>query len=120
MPTYEYRRADGTVFEVFQGINDPALTHCPDTDQPVQRIITGGGGVVYKGSGWYVTDYKNGAGKNGAGGNAGGDAGRSAGAAGAATAATGTNGNESASASSTGSEAGSAGTSKEPSSGTSS
>jgi putative FmdB family regulatory protein len=60
MPTYEYKREDGTVFEYFQGMNDEPLTTCPDTGQPVKRIISGGGGVVYKGSGWYVTDYKNG------------------------------------------------------------
>lgn len=60
MPTYEYKRKDGTVFEFIQGMNDKPLTTCPDTGQPVTRIISGGGGVVYKGSGWYVTDYKNG------------------------------------------------------------
>ena len=60
MPTYEYKREDGTVFEFIQGMNDEPLTTCPDTGQPVKRIISGGGGVVYKGSGWYVTDYKNG------------------------------------------------------------
>lgn len=60
MPTYEYKREDGTVFEFIQGMNDKPLTTCPDTGQPVKRIISGGGGVVYKGSGWYVTDYKNG------------------------------------------------------------
>ena len=59
MPTYEYKREDGTIFEYFQGINDKPLTTCPDTGQPVKRIISGGGGVVYKGNGWYVTDYKN-------------------------------------------------------------
>jgi len=60
MPTYEYKREDGTVFEFIQGMNDKPLTTCPDTGQPVKRMISGGGGVVYKGSGWYVTDYKNG------------------------------------------------------------
>lgn len=59
MPTYEYKREDGTTFEIRQGINDEALTKCPETGQSVKRIITGGGGVVYKGDGWYVTDYKN-------------------------------------------------------------
>lgn len=58
MPTYQYRREDGTVFELFQRISDDALTHCPETGLKVERVITGGGGVVYKGSGWYVTDYK--------------------------------------------------------------
>lgn len=59
MPTYEYKREDGTLFEVFQNMNDNALTTCPDTGQPVKRIISGGGGVVYKGTGFYNTDYKN-------------------------------------------------------------
>lgn len=67
MPTYQYKREDGTVFEVFQSMSDDALTHCPQTGLPAKRMITGGSGVVYKGSGWYVTDYKNGsAGKNSA------------------------------------------------------
>lgn len=59
MPTYEYRRKDGSVFEYRQGINDEPLKVCPETGQEVTRIISGGGGVVYKGDGWYVTDYKN-------------------------------------------------------------
>lgn len=58
MPTYEYKRKDGSTFEIKQSINDDALTECPETGQPVKRIISGGSGVVYKGDGWYVTDYK--------------------------------------------------------------
>lgn len=66
MPTYEYSREDGTVFDHFQGINDAALEVCPATGQKVKRIISGGTGVIYKGEGWYVTDYKNkGASSNG-------------------------------------------------------
>lgn len=57
MPTYEYKRKDGTVFEKRQGINDDPLTTCPETGQPVKRIISGGAGVVYKGEGWYVKEY---------------------------------------------------------------
>lgn len=60
MPTYEYKREDGTTFETKQSINDDALETCPETGQKVKRIISGGGGVVYKGDGWYVTDYKDG------------------------------------------------------------
>jgi putative FmdB family regulatory protein len=60
MPTYEYKREDGTTFEIKQSINDDALEECPDTGQKVKRVISGGGGVVYKGDGWYVTDYKDG------------------------------------------------------------
>ena len=58
MPTYEYKREDGTTFEIKQSINDDPLEECPDTGQKVKRVISGGGGVVYKGNGWYVTDYK--------------------------------------------------------------
>lgn len=58
MPTYEYKREDGSVFEFSQSINDKPLQTCPTTGQAVKRIISGGGGVIYKGSGWYVTDYK--------------------------------------------------------------
>lgn len=58
MPTYEYKREDGSTFEIQQSINDDPLSVCPETGQAVKRVITGGGGVVYKGDGWYVTDYK--------------------------------------------------------------
>jgi len=58
MPTYKYKREDGTTFEIKQSINDDALEKCPETGQKVKRVISGGGGVVYKGDGWYVTDYK--------------------------------------------------------------
>lgn len=67
MPTYEYKREDGTTFEVMQSINDEPLKKCPDTGQKVKRVISGGGGVVYKGEGFYITDYKNKDRKNGAG-----------------------------------------------------
>lgn len=65
MPTYEYKREDGSTFEVLQQMSDDPLTKCPTTGQPVRRIISGGSGVLLKGSGWYVTDYKNGKSKNG-------------------------------------------------------
>ncbi len=59
MPTYQYKREDGSIFEIVQKISEDALRTCPETGQKVKRVITGGGGVVYKGTGWYVTDYKN-------------------------------------------------------------
>lgn len=68
MPTYEYKREDGSTFEIIQKMSDSPLTTCPTTGQNVKRVISGGGGVVYKGNGWYVTDYKN-AGKNGSNGS---------------------------------------------------
>lgn len=60
MPTYEYKREDGTTFEVFQSMSEDPLKVCPTTGQPVKRMISGGTGLVFKGSGFYVTDYKNG------------------------------------------------------------
>lgn len=58
MPTYKYKRKDGTTFQIRQSINDDALEECPETGQKVKRVISGGGGVVFKGSGFYETDYK--------------------------------------------------------------
>jgi putative FmdB family regulatory protein len=57
MPTYVYRREDGSLFEVFQNITDDPLTEDPETGQKVQRVITGGAGLQFKGSGFYLTDY---------------------------------------------------------------
>ena len=57
MPTYVYRRKDGTTFEHFQSITADALTQCPTTGQAVQRVISGGTGFILKGSGFYKTDY---------------------------------------------------------------
>lgn len=59
MPTYEYKREDGSTFTIQQKMSEDALHACPTTGQKVERIISGGGGVIYKGSGWYVKDYKN-------------------------------------------------------------
>lgn len=59
MPTYVYKREDGTKFEVVQKMSEDPLKTCPETGQKVKRVISGGGGVIYKGDGWYVTDYKN-------------------------------------------------------------
>ena len=57
MPTYTYRRPDGTTFDVFQRISDDALTEDPETGVPVQRVISGGVGLQFKGDGFYLTDY---------------------------------------------------------------
>jgi len=58
MPTYEYVRLDGTRFDIIQKMSDKTLTHCPETGQTVKRVISGGSGVIYKGTGFYNTDYK--------------------------------------------------------------
>ena len=57
MPTYLYRRKDGSTFEIEQKITEPALINCPTTGQSVTRLISGGAGLVFKGSGFYITDY---------------------------------------------------------------
>ena len=57
MPTYVYRREDGTTFEILQPITADRLVACPTTNQPVRRVISGGTGFILKGSGFYKTDY---------------------------------------------------------------
>lgn len=60
MPTYQYRcSACGHEFEEFQSIMDEALSYCPECEGKVQRLISGGAGLIFKGSGFYITDYKN-------------------------------------------------------------
>ena len=56
MPIYEYRRTDGTTFEVLQSFSDDPLTHDPDSGQPVERVLHAPA-VHFKGSGFYNTDY---------------------------------------------------------------
>jgi len=63
MPTYVYRREDGTKFEIKQRITEDPLEECPETGQPVERIIAGSAGLIFKGDGFYITDY----GKKGSG-----------------------------------------------------
>lgn len=59
MPTYVYRREDGTTFETTQSIKDDPLEECPETGQSVERVITGGTAIHLKGNGFYATDYQN-------------------------------------------------------------
>ncbi len=56
MPFYEYRRPDGTTFEVMQKMSDPPLTEDPDTGVPVERVFHPIA-VHFKGKGFYNTDY---------------------------------------------------------------
>jgi putative FmdB family regulatory protein len=60
MPTYEYVcDACGHEFEQLQRMSDPAVRKCPECRKlKVRRIISGGAGVIFKGSGFYETDYK--------------------------------------------------------------
>jgi len=57
MPTYEYEcKSCSHSFEVFQSMKDPPLKNCPECGKEVRRLIFGGAGVIFKGSGFYVTD----------------------------------------------------------------
>ncbi len=56
MPFYEYRRPDGTTFEVMQRMSDPPLTEDPETGAPVERVFHPIA-VHFKGKGFYNTDY---------------------------------------------------------------
>lgn len=59
MPHYDYRCDKcGFVFEVFQKISDERLTLCPECSGSIKRLIGGGAGIIYKGTGFYSTDYK--------------------------------------------------------------
>ena len=57
MPTYEYQCPDGHVFEKFQKMTDKPRAKCPVCGKPAVRKISGGAGLVFKGSGFYITDY---------------------------------------------------------------
>jgi putative FmdB family regulatory protein len=56
MPIYEYRRPDGTTFEIQQSFSDDTLTHDPETGVEVQRVLHAPA-VHFKGKGFYNTDY---------------------------------------------------------------
>ena len=56
MPIYEYRRPDGTTFEIQQSFSDEALTKDPETGVPVERVLHPPA-VHFKGKGFYSTDY---------------------------------------------------------------
>lgn len=60
MPTYEYIcRACEHQFELFQSMNDPVKRKCPRCGKPkLERLIGTGAGVIFKGSGFYQTDYR--------------------------------------------------------------
>ena len=57
MPTYEYRCPKGHEFERLQKITDPVRARCPECGRRATRMISGGAGLIFKGSGFYITDY---------------------------------------------------------------
>jgi putative FmdB family regulatory protein len=60
MPTYEYKCIKcGNVFELFQAMSADPIKNCPKCNGPVKRLIGPGAGPIFKGTGFYQTDYKN-------------------------------------------------------------
>jgi putative FmdB family regulatory protein len=57
MPTYEYQCVNGHAFERTQKMSDKPLTKCPECGAKASRVISGGQGMIFKGSGFYITDY---------------------------------------------------------------
>ncbi len=58
MPTYDYKceKCDH-IFEHFQAMSDAPLTKCAKCDGKIRRLVGGGSGLIFKGSGFYLTDY---------------------------------------------------------------
>ncbi len=60
MPTYDYRCLScGNNFEVFQNMTEKHLSNCLKCGGKLKRLIGAGAGPIFKGSGFYQTDYKN-------------------------------------------------------------
>jgi len=69
MPNYDYRcQTCNHTFEVFQKMSDDKLTDCPldDCEGKVKRLLGTGGGIIFKGGGFYETDYRSKSYKEGA------------------------------------------------------
>ena len=61
MPTYDYEcqiEECGHTFEAFQSITAGVLRKCPECGGKVKRLIGAGAGLIFKGSGFYITDYR--------------------------------------------------------------
>ncbi len=61
MPTYDYQcEKCNRTFEVFQSMKDPHLTQCTQEgcDGNIRRLLGTGAGLIFKGSGFYITDYR--------------------------------------------------------------
>jgi putative FmdB family regulatory protein len=59
MPTYDYQCLDcGHTFEAFQMMSDKPLRKCPECRGKIKRLLGTGAGLIFKGSGFYETDYK--------------------------------------------------------------
>lgn len=61
MPTYEYECLScGNHFDAFQKMSDARLDKCISCQGSVRRVVSGGSGLIFKGSGFYITDYAKG------------------------------------------------------------
>ena len=69
MPTYEYRCPRGHEFELFQRISEEPGAPCPVCGEKAERQLSAGGGLLFKGSGFYITDYRSDSYKKAAGGD---------------------------------------------------
>jgi putative FmdB family regulatory protein len=59
MPTYEYRCSECRhEFEKFQRMSDDPVAECPECRSRAERRLSGGAGLLFKGSGFYITDYR--------------------------------------------------------------
>jgi putative FmdB family regulatory protein len=58
MPTYDYECEKGHRFELFQKMSDEPVASCPECGAAARRIISGGAGFLFKGEGFYITDYR--------------------------------------------------------------
>ncbi|HLU24802.1 MAG TPA: FmdB family zinc ribbon protein [Longimicrobiales bacterium] len=58
MPTYEYRCEQGHEFEQFQAMSEPPVSACPQCGAKAERLLSAGAGLLFKGSGFYITDYR--------------------------------------------------------------
>ena len=58
MPTYEYRCLKGHDFDLFQSMSDEPGAVCPECGESAERLMSGGAGLIFKGEGFYITDYR--------------------------------------------------------------
>ena len=58
MPTYDYKCNEcGHSYEHFQTMSDAPLKYCPECNGIVRRLVSGGSGLIFKGTVFYLTDY---------------------------------------------------------------
>lgn len=66
MPTYDYRCDNDHTFEEFHAMSDETPRVCPTCGSPARKVPGGGSGFLFKGSGFYITDYRSASYKEGA------------------------------------------------------